>query len=90
MDKDEMLSIPLKDGTRLRIGECFTVEDWHPFFSDGKENYNAKLVWDNAEKCMYYSIYPISDRVKRIVFVGRVNEIPWRKIRRRDPIKHEN
>lgn len=88
-DWSDMLSIPLSDGTRLQIGECFTVEDRYPFFSDGYENYNARLCWDDDEKAMWYDIYAVSDRVRGCAFGGNVgkDEIDWAKIRRRDDPK---
>ncbi len=63
---ENILSIPLADGTRLHVGECFTIEDCYPFFSDGLENYNAKLMWDDEVKVIWYRIYPVSDRVRGI------------------------
>lgn len=89
----DFLSIPLHDGTRLQIGDCFTVEDRYPFFSDGNENYNARLCWDDDEKTMWYDIYPISDRVRGCAVGGGVgkDEIEWSKIRRRpDPSQNAN
>jgi hypothetical protein len=90
MKHEEMLSIPLHDGTRLKIGECFTVLDEYPFFSEGKENYNAELCWDDNGKMLFYDIYPVSDRVRGGACGGSIgqDELDWSKICRRP--KNEN
>ena len=70
-----MLSIPLADGGRLQIGDCFTVEDHYPFFSNGYENYNAQLMWDNDIKTMWYAIYRVSDRVSGRACSGSIEDL---------------
>ena len=84
MDFANMLSLPLADGTRLQLGDCFTLTDQYPFFSaDGLENYNARLCWCDKSKSMRYDIYPVSDRVRGCALGGGVDEIDWGKIQRR-------
>lgn len=82
---EEMLSIPLRDGTRLQIGECFTVSGCYPFFSNGHENYNAQLLWDDHRKSLWYDIYRVSERVRGCACGGSVgkDDIDWSKIVRR-------
>ena len=79
----KMVSIPLKDGTRLDIGECFTVEDEYPFFSLGYENYNAELSWCDNSKSLWFDLYKVSNRVRGCAGGMSVDDIDWNKIRRR-------
>ena len=80
---DEVMSIRLQDGTRLKVGEFFTLENTYPFFKDGLENYNAILKWDNEDKVMWYDIFPVSDRVAGRACGGAVAELSIGRIRRR-------
>lgn len=79
-------SIPLNDGSLLQVGECFTVEDTYPFFSEGYENYNARLCWDDEAYCFWYDVYPVSERVAGRACGGNLEGIERGLIRRRpDP-----
>jgi len=78
-----MLSISLADGTRLKLGDCFTVDGVYPFFSDADENYNAEVCWDDDSKAMFYDIYPVSDRVRGAACGGSFEDIPRDQIQRR-------
>lgn len=82
---EEMLSIPLRDGSRLKIGESFSVVETYPFFSEGLENYNATLQWCDEDKMLVYVIYPISDRVSGRASGGTMCELNWNNIVRRSP-----
>lgn len=83
---DKAMSIPLRDGSRLKVGECFTEENSYPFFSDGHENYNAKLYWDDEEKSIFYDLYPVSNRVMGRACGGTVGELNLELIVRRNPV----
>lgn len=80
---DDAMSIPLSDGTRLKVGEAFAVKDEYPFFSDGLENYNATLEWDDESKQLFYDIYKVSDRVSGRACGGTVDDIEWENVVRR-------
>lgn len=84
-DYDNAMSIPLSDGSRLKIGEWFVEEGSYPFFCDGHENYNAKLCWDDQSKAVVYEMYPVSDRVSGDVCNGTVDDLDFENIVRRNP-----
>lgn len=80
----ELLSIPLADGSTLKIGDCFTVTDCYPFFSDGNENYNAEVCWCSESYRLFYDVYPVSDRVRGAACGGSFDEdLPISQIVRR-------
>ena len=81
---EDMFSYELEDGTRLRIGDHFTVEGEYPFFSDGYENYNAEMIWWKEEGMLYASLYPISDRVSGAGCGRGMHDIDISKIRLRE------
>jgi hypothetical protein len=80
----EMLSVPLADGTRLKIGDHFTAVGVYPFFWEGQENYNGELCWCNEEKLLHFRVYPVSDRVSGRAVGGSISDIPWGSIERRE------
>ena len=81
---EDMLSYELEDGTRLRIGDHFTVEVEYPFFSDGHENYNAEMIWCKEEGMLYAEMHPISDRVSGEAGSRPMSDIDISKIRLRE------
>lgn len=74
-DYEKMLSIPISEG-RLYINEHF-VCDCYPFVSDGEENYNARMYWDDESKALCYEIYRVSDRVRGCATGGRMESLQW-------------
>lgn len=72
---DKAMSIPLRDGSRLKVGECFVEEDSYPFFSAGYENYNAELYWCDESKSLLYDIYRVSDRVSGNTCGGIIDDL---------------
>lgn len=79
----DRLSVPLTDGTRLRVGDCFTSTAY-PFSNDGEENYHAELYWDEGNKALFYDIYPVSDRVMGRACGGSIADLDWNLIARRE------
>jgi len=71
--KDDTLSIVLPDGSKLRLGDAFTVRDTYPFFNEKDENYNAIMQWSGFS--LWYEIYRVSDRVAGCCVDGSMEDL---------------
>ena len=82
-----MLSVPLSDGSILKIGDTFTVKDTYPFFTEDLENYNAEMYWDDEQKRLSYGLYIVSHRVMGRAIGGCMSNLDWSLIERREKIE---